>query len=201
MSKPVSPMEEVSSISSFADVMLAFVEAAKNPQIVEDLKKRLIATVEISEEKRKEAADAAAAITESQRIIALAEKKLSDVEVARGFATKQSEIQKQDIQKALSELDGERATLKTKIDKHMADVDAHKTKADAAQKAIDERNKQLDLRDAALNVRESNVNAGSARLSEREAACVTRETSLGNEEAKLAARKKRLAAMATGDDL
>jgi len=192
------PEQQVKEMIDVAQVALAFIEAVKNPKAVEALKASLLEVSSMSEQKKKEAVDADAAIAESHRIIALAEKKLNDVEVARGFATQQAAIQKQEVQKALDELEGERADLKTKVDAHMANVAAHKMKAESEQKAVNDRSKQLDARDASLNVRESNINASHTRLSEREAACAAREGAVKAAEADLALRNQRVIDAAMG---
>ncbi len=193
-----TPEQQVKDMLDVAQVALAFIEAVKNPKVVEELKASLIDASSMSEQKKKEAIDADAAIAESHRIIALAEKKLNDVEVARGFATQQAAIQKQDVQKALDELEGERAALKTKVDVHMANVAAYKMKAEADQKAVVDRNKQLDARESGLDIRESNINASHARLSERETVCAAREAAVKVAEADLALRNQRVIDAAMG---
>lgn len=196
-----NPEQKIKELIDFTQVALAFIEAVKNPKAVETLKASLIDAVAMSEAKKKEAVDADVAIKESNRIIAIAEKKLNDVEVARGFANQQAEIQKQDTQRALAELEGERATIKVKIDKHEVAVSAHKAMVEAAQDALDARKKSLDAQQTDLNVQISNLNAGLARLSEGQAALAAGQASLKAEEDKFTARKNKLAAMAAGDEL
>lgn len=195
-----SPQQQVKDISTFADIASVFLEAIKNPKLIDQIKSAMIEAEAISDEKRQEASDAAITITNSIQITSEAKKALADVEIARGFANSENAAQKAEIQKVSLELENSRASHKAMVDSEMAAIGKLKDEASLVKNEAEKRHAEADARKLDLDIRESNLNAGMAKLAEREVAIAKSEVALKSEWEKLAERKKKLVAAAMEGD-